>query len=251
MAIAYTILRDEIVCRRSVACALQCVPDIYISNNGSLRVLKAATTPDYFHADGIGSGAAMRVGPIGLIYPSDKLAELVRSVADVCLMTHADASAVAAACAVAAAISAAVEGRLAIEVLDTAIQAARLGRRWGRASSLPDVADQLCRAYESISNAPLDSLATIRTALEASCGIGRAAYCLVPTSVALAVKFRNARSAILAATNIGSDADTTAAIAGSIAGALAPDSVPAPWVSDRTTSQPESLRRASPASRAV
>jgi ADP-ribosylglycohydrolase len=71
-----------------------------------------------------GCGAAIRVAPVGILYPSDSLDELVHGAWEASISTHGGSLAIAAAAATAAAVSAAVDG------LDSAgvFQLARLRR---------------------------------------------------------------------------------------------------------------------------
>jgi ADP-ribosylglycohydrolase len=76
-------------------------------------------------SEGDGCGAAMRVAPVGVIYQSSRLNDLVRGAYECAIPTHGGQLAVCAAAAVACAISAALDGRSAAEVLKSALEGSK------------------------------------------------------------------------------------------------------------------------------
>jgi ADP-ribosylglycohydrolase len=83
---------------------------------------RIATTHD-------GCGAAIRVAPVGIFYPSSKLPELVRGAREASIPTHGGSLALAAAAATAAAVSAAIDEASPRDVLKLAVEAATLAER--------------------------------------------------------------------------------------------------------------------------
>ena len=168
-----------------------------------------------------GTGAPMRVAPIGILHRSADLEGIVRDVEMACSCTHNSRSALAAACAVAAAFSAAIEGLDQKTILDTAIQAAELGNDLGDDDLCPDVARRLkwVRQYGISPASRFRGLNPGFTAWEGAV-----------FALALVYQCSSAKEAILAAANAGGDADSIASMAGGILAAKDPDGLPAEWV---------------------
>src|SRR4029077_4419898 len=81
--------------------------------------------PARIASGGEGCGAAMRTAPVGVIYPSNRLADLIRGAYECAAPTHGGQLAICAAAAVAGGVSAALEGRPRAEVLTVALEAAK------------------------------------------------------------------------------------------------------------------------------
>jgi ADP-ribosylglycohydrolase len=172
------------------------------------------------------NGAPMRVSPIGIINKPENLEKIVDDVDLACSMTHGATSALSAACAVAAAISAAVEGWEKEQTLKLAVKAARLGEHLGNNDARPP-ADRILIGTDFVKSYEGSQLAKdLRSVLNP----GFLAYEAVPYALSLAYGIPNAKEVILGAVNQGGDADSTASMAGSIAAALYPDSLPQEWV---------------------
>ena len=73
-----------------------------------------------------GCGAAIRVSPVGILYPSHALRDLVTGAREASISTHGGSLAIAAAAATAAAVSTAVDGGNASQVAVSAQQASAL-----------------------------------------------------------------------------------------------------------------------------
>jgi ADP-ribosylglycohydrolase len=171
-----------------------------------------------------GCGAAIRVAPVGILYRSDRLDDLVEGAHQASISTHGGPLALAAAAATAAAISAAIDGADHGEIVRFAQIAAerteqkRSGcRETAFARAIAAVHDDLSRLPELNADdvahryAPTDPLT------------------IVPLAIALATLMQSAESAILLAAHLGGDSDSVASIAGSILGARCPDSVNEEW----------------------
>jgi ADP-ribosylglycohydrolase len=174
------------------------------------------------------NGAPMRVSPIGVINRPENLEKIVKDVDSACSMTHRARSALSGGCAVAAAVSAAVEGWEKEEVLELAVEAARLGESLGNDDGRP-VADRILSGKNFTKSYRSSQFARdLRSILNP----GFLAYEGVPYALTLAYGIPNAKEAILAAVNQGGDADSIASMAGSVAAALNPDSLPQEWVKE-------------------
>jgi ADP-ribosylglycohydrolase len=233
--LAKTILRDKHVCRRSICAELKKVPERYLSAASCLWSLRKSDDLEHLRLDGHTSGAAMRCSPLGIVWSITEIENLVTSVIDSSVITHGDCTALSAACAVAAAISAAIDGVRGDGVIEQARRAAMICEAKVRTSALPAISQKIPEVYSLIQDLQIDltlreDILLLRDTIARSCEIGRQACYLAPIAIALAVKFANAHQAIVAAANMGGDADTTASIAGAISAAIAADTLPSSWI---------------------
>jgi ADP-ribosylglycohydrolase len=165
---------------------------------------------------GNGCGAAMRAAPIGILYPSSNLDELIRAAYECAIPTHGGQLAIAATAAVAAAVSAALDGLPASDVLATATQASTR-----EDSTIASSIQQIYSYLASRSHLSVDQLATRY--------FPNKPETIVPLAICLALVTQSAQRTILVAANAGGDSDSVASIGGAIAGALAPDTVNDEW----------------------
>ncbi len=197
-----------------------------------------------------GTGGAMRIAPVGILHPispgpeqgpggregpqgpgsgesPDDLRRLIRDVTLATRASHNSPSSVAASAALAAAYSVLVDGGDADRALRAAVTAADLAEReWEGPDDLcPSVARRLRWVRANVGRGT--SIAGLRGR-----GInpGFRAWEAVPAAFAIFLAHQSAREAILCATNLGGDADSVASMAGALAAALAPDSLPVEWV---------------------
>ena len=224
IAVARAVLRDGEVRHVSVGRELLTCKKSVHPGVKSLWEFHEAADPSRVTLDHNGCGAAIRVAPVGILYRSDRLDDIVEGTYQASISTHGGPLALAAAATTGAAISAAIDGANGVEILRFAQAAAeraeqkRLGSRdfvFARAlsavyndlSRLPDLSpDDVARGH-----APTQPLT------------------IVPLAIALATLMDSAESAILLAANIGGDSDSVASIAGAILGARHPGSVNEDW----------------------
>jgi ADP-ribosylglycohydrolase len=171
-----------------------------------------------------GCGAAIRVAPVGILYGSKRLEEIVAGAREASISTHGGALALAAAAATAAAVSAAIDGAAPQEISGIAQAAASRAER-GRSGSTDGVFAEAIRAiYADLRQ---------RDGLDASDVAAKYfpdnPLRIVPLAIALATVMQSAESAILLAANVGGDSDSVASIAGAILGARHPDTVNERW----------------------
>lgn len=171
-----------------------------------------------------GCGAAIRVAPVGILYRSDRLTDLVAAAREASISTHAGHLAIAAAAATAAAVSAAVDGLSAVEIIDLAQRAAVIAELEYTDQSNTSFADALDGLVDD-----LRQWQTLDSAELAATYFPNSPLTIVPLALALATITNSAQVAILLATNTGGDSDSVASIAGAIAGARYPESVPPEW----------------------
>ncbi len=181
--------------------------------------------PSRTASEGDGCGAAMRAAPVGVLYPSSRLDELVLGAYECAIPTHGGQMAVCAAAAVAGAVSAALDGRPGAEVLTVAIRASTIAeslRPRGQASST--IAAAIRDIYSDLvtrKQLAVDELAKKYFPSKPQN--------IVPLAIGLALVTHSARQTALLAANIGGDSDSVASIGGAIAGALHPETVNEEW----------------------
>jgi ADP-ribosylglycohydrolase len=208
LAVARAVLREgavnhEAIGRELLHCKKSLHPGV------SLWDFVQAGDPARVATQGDGCGAAMRVAPVGVLYRSDQLDDLVRAAHECAIPTHGGPLAISAAAAVAGAVSAAIDGKPASEVLAVALEACRMETmaRW-----IENIYKDLLQGLESAEQYFPDSPQT-----------------KVPLAICLALVTESAEQTALIAANLGGDSDSVASIGGAIAGALRPESVNERW----------------------
>lgn len=171
-----------------------------------------------------GCGAAIRVSPVGVLYGSDRLDDLVKGAREASIPTHGGAMAIAAAAAAAAAVSAAIDGASAPEILQLALRAATQAERAAGGSCDGVFAGAVGRIHEALADAT-----SLRSSDIADMFFPNSPLTIVPLAIVLATLMESAEATILLATNIGGDSDSVASIAGSILGARSPSTVNDDW----------------------
>jgi ADP-ribosylglycohydrolase len=190
----------------------------------SLWEFHRAGDPARVTDDHDGCGAAIRVAPVGILYRSRCLDEIVAGAREASISTHGGTFALAASAATAAAVSAAIDGAGADEILDLAELAADRAEA-ARSGSMETAFSLAIRMIV----ADLRRAPTLNAAEIANRYFPSTPLAIVPVAIALATVVDSAQSAILLAANIGGDADSVASIAGAICGARYPESVNDDW----------------------
>jgi ADP-ribosylglycohydrolase len=171
-----------------------------------------------------GCGAAIRVAPVGILYNSRQLDDIVKGAREASISTHGGALALAAAAATAAAVSAAIDGADPGEIIELATRAADRAAYERSGSTNRVFSGALHTVHADLSQ---------RTDLDPD-GVAARHFpdtplTIVPLAITLACVMPSAADAILLATNIGGDSDSVASIAGSILGARHPDTLNDAW----------------------
>ena len=181
--------------------------------------------PSRVALDGDGCGAAMRVAPVGVLYPSSRLGELIQGAYECAIPTHGGQTAVCAAAAVAGAVSAAHEGPPNSEVLAVAVQAS------AEAESLRPCGGESSTIAASIRLIHSDLAKRKHLVVDeiANQYFPNKPQTIVPLAISLSLVTHSAKQTALLAANIGGDSDSVASIGGAIAGALHPDTVNEEW----------------------
>jgi ADP-ribosylglycohydrolase len=168
------------------------------------------------------NGAAMRIAPVGIATPVEPLNAFCEAVAQASMLTHGTGIAIAGACAVGAAVSAGLDGADDMELLDIGIAAAERGATLGQYTAGADVAVRMRWAVDLVtgsahgwpSSDPLDQIDRL-------VGTGVATQESVPAAFALmALHPEDPWHACLVAAGLGGDADTIAAMVGTMLGTM-------------------------------
>ncbi|MGI9509450.1 MAG: ADP-ribosylglycohydrolase family protein [Geminicoccaceae bacterium] len=163
--------------------------------------------------EGTTNGAAMRILPVGIAKPADRLEELIDSVEAVCQVTHNTGEAIAGAAAVAAVVSQGVAGATFEDALSQALRVARMGQGRGHQVGTHDMADRIERALALAEIGDPDIIAE-------KVGTSVASRESVPAAFAInRIADGDPWGSALIAANIGDDTDTIGAIAAGMAAA--------------------------------
>ena len=224
LAVARAILRTGQVTHVSVGRELLMCKKCVHPGLKSLWEFHEAADPSRVTLDHDGCGAAVRVAPIGILYHSGRLEDIVAGAQQASISTHGGPLALAAAAATAAAISAAIDGAGPVEILRLAQVAAERAEQQRTGSEATVFAQALAFVYDDLSRVP-----RLDADIVASRHAPTQPLTIVPLAIALATLMASAESAILLAANIGGDSDSVASIAGAILGARHPGSVNEDW----------------------
>jgi len=163
------------------------------------------------------------VAPVGIVYKSYRLNELVNAAREASISTHGGSLAIAAAAATAAAVSAAADCGSPADILTFATRAAaQAERRWP--GGVPRFADAVTTVHESLRRLP-----ALRPDDVAALYFPNGPLTIVPLALGIATLVQSAEEAMLLAANIGGDSDSVASIAGGILGARYPSTVNEGW----------------------
>jgi len=160
-------------------------------------------------------GSAMRVSPIGLLYPGrpEKTEDIARLSS---LPTHKNLESIAGAVAVAAAVSMAVKSINPDTIIQTA---ADLARKYDK-----KMADKI-QSVEKVRHIPeINAFSILGTSIMANDVVPSALYCFARNPL-------DFPKTLITAINAGGDTDSIACIAGAISGAyLSVDAIPQKWL---------------------
>ena len=224
IAVARAILRDGDVCHVSVGHELLACTKCVHPGLRSLWEFHQAGDPARVTDRHDGCGAAVRVAPVGMLYGSHRLDQIVAGAREASISTHGGPLALAAAAATAAAVSAAIDGAGPDDIMDLAERAAGQAERERTGSSNVVFARTL-----RMTHAELRHCTDVHFAEVATKFFPDDPLTIVPLALTLATVMESARTAILVAANIGGDSDSVASIAGAILGARCPHTIDDEW----------------------
>ena len=187
------------------------------STRAAVAAVLAGVPAERAGRTGTTNGAAMRVTPVGIAWPSADLTRLVAAVRAASRVSHDTGIAIAGASAVAAAVSAGIDGADLDDAIDLGIAAAREGAALGTWIAGADVAARIGWAVGLGRGArdadPGTFLDLVGTSLQTQESVP-AAFGLLARAAG------RGWDAALAAASAGGDTDTIAAMAGAIGGAI-------------------------------
>jgi ADP-ribosylglycohydrolase len=225
IAVARAVLRDGGVSHESVGRELLTCRKSVHPGVKSLWEFHQAGDPARVDTTHDGCGAAIRMLPVGVLYQSSRLDDIVAAAREASIPTHGGALALAAAAATAAAVSAAIDGRSPGEIFglaERAATAAETARSQTNESAFAAALRKIRRELSEWGAFQPDYLVQICHPVTP--------LTIVPLAINLATMRDSAEEAILLAANVGGDADSVASIAGAILGARHPETVNEDWV---------------------
>jgi ADP-ribosylglycohydrolase len=224
IAVARAILRDGDIRHASVGRELlKCRKSVHPGVK-SLWEFHQAGDPARVAQRHDGCGAAIRVAPVGILYRSDRLDDIVVAAQEASISTHGGPLAIAAAAATAAAVSAAIDGASPPEIIAVAQRAAAQAER--QRSGLAEAT--FAEAVRTI-HSDVHQWSELHPEEVAARCFPEGPLTIVPLALALATVMQSAEAAILLAANVGGDSDSVASIAGAILGARCPETVNDEW----------------------
>ena len=174
--------------------------------------------PRPFSDAAVTNGAAMRIAPIGLLFPPDQKEALCRYVADVSAVTHSSDIACSGASMVAMAVSAAAAGMNREEVMEIVLGIEQYARTLGASTCAPSVGRRLRWGIETAAKYKDDPTA-FSDALYWMIGAGHDVSESVPCALAIAYYTWDVKKCAILCANLGGDTDTIGAMACAICGA--------------------------------
>jgi ADP-ribosylglycohydrolase len=174
--------------------------------------------------DGDGCGAAMRVAPVGIIYSSNRLQEIVAAVFESSIPTHGGQLAISAAASIAAAVSASIDGKQDSEIFEIAVQASREAKKYRIPSDDVKFDEVLIHMYEDLGRQKDLNIRYLNANYFPKTTIN-----IVPLAISLALITKSAEKTALIAANIGGDSDSVASMGAAIAGAMSPETINEKW----------------------
>lgn len=188
------------------------------SSKAALHAIQANEDPEPYTAKAVTNGAAMRIAPIGCLFPSREKEKMVDYVFRISEATHKTDVAIAGAAMIAGAVSSALENASWDEIMQNTLDVYSIAIKYGYETFSASLAERLKLALrladkykgdeERFTQALYDLIGTTTMTSEA-----------VPTALAMAYFNRDPKICSLSCANLGGDTDTIGAMATAICGA--------------------------------
>lgn len=188
------------------------------SSKAALLAVRRGEDPTPYTERALTNGAAMRIAPIGCLFPKDHLEEMVDFVYRVSEVTHKTDVAVAGAAMIAAAVSAGIDGADWEDIMEHALRASEIAMQRGCETYSASLAARL-RLGMRLARDFADDEERFYQAVYDLIGCGTLTSEAVPAALAVAYYARTPRKCSLACANLGGDTDTIGAMATAICGA--------------------------------
>lgn len=166
------------------------------------------------------NGAAMRVSPIGIFYHGD-MDRAIQAAIESAILSHGSKPGLASAAAIAAGIAIAIEGDCTPgDVLQAALAGAIKGEKAGFDIPAPSVTARINLVLDLVDHLRNQPLEAISYRLYQIFGASMKSYESIPFSLGIFyASHGNFQEGLMAAINMGDDADTNGAIVGALCGA--------------------------------
>lgn len=174
--------------------------------------------------EGDGCGAAMRVVPVGVIFSSDRIQEIVSAAFEASIPTHGGQLSICAAAAMAGEVSAAIDGKQSDEIFEIAVSASREAKKYRKSSNNIEFHEALIHMYEDLVRQEEIKVSYLNEKYFPKTTID-----IVPLAISLALITKSAEKVTLIAANLGGDSDSVASMGSAIAGAMYPETVNEKW----------------------
>lgn len=168
--------------------------------------------------NGTTNGAAMKIGPLGLITDYRDIPSLVTKVKDVCIPTHNTQIAIQGAAVVAVAVNYFFNNKIINwdEFFEIVYETAEQSSKYGNQIATPNIIERIRYGKQLADSLSEDEFLE---KLYSFLGTGLPTIETVPAVISLVYKYKgDLRKTVLAGANIGGDTDTIAAIGGAICG---------------------------------
>lgn len=190
------------------------------STKAALHAVAHGEDPTPYTVKAVTNGAAMRIAPIGCLFPSDDLQGLAAFVFRVSEATHKTDVALGGAGMVAAAVSSALDSKSWEKIMADAMVCCDLTAYYGAETYSASPKARLALALELAERHGGDEEAFTLSIYEI---IGTTTLMseAVPAALAMAYYFKEPKACSLACANLGGDTDTIGAMATAVCGAKA------------------------------
>jgi len=188
------------------------------SSKAALRAIQDNRDPEIYTVKAVTNGAAMRIAPIGCLFPSEEKEKLAEYVFHISEVTHKTDVAIAGAAMIAEAVSSAIEDKNWTDIIHNVFSIYPIAMKFGHETYSASLAARLelalnladkYRGDESgFTQSVYDLIGTTTITSEA-----------VPAAIAMAYFNRDPKECSISCANLGGDTDTIGAMAVAICGA--------------------------------
>ncbi|HBS44980.1 MAG TPA: hypothetical protein DEA91_11910 [Paenibacillus sp.] len=190
------------------------------SSKAALLAFKEGKDPKPFTVKAETNGAAMRIAPIGCLFPSSKKTELVQYVYEISKVTHETDVAISGAAMIAMAVSSALEDKDWESMMEDVIDVFEIASEYGAETYSASIAERLKLAL-SFANQYQDDQEVFIQKIYDIIGSGVLTSESVPAALAIAYYAKDPHLCSKMCANMGGDTDTIGAMATAICGAKA------------------------------
>ncbi|MHA5122268.1 ADP-ribosylglycohydrolase family protein [Oenococcus oeni] len=199
------------------------------SSKAALTLIKEGKDPTEVTKKALTNGAGMRIAPIGSLFETNQIDDLVKMVYQVTKITHSSDVSISGADMIAGAVTAGIANYSWNDIIDYAIKANNLGLKLGsptwaaknknRLEIGIDIADKYVNDEDEFSKQIYETLGTGTMISES-----------IPAAVSMAYYAKDVEKCAILCSNLGGDTDTIGAMATAICGAKnGASNIPIEW----------------------